>query len=608
MIVVLPVCQKDEHLALLNLELCKRLDGRVPFDCLVTFEEGFDASHVIAMAQGYFRGVFRFCYPHCPWQVVRWETHNWAWQQSARAVLGFRPESWLWWEQDAVPLRSLWLTQIADAATAGKQPFAGSVVRQGVIHHPYMAGVAVYPPNLNQIAPAALSVRDTPFDLCLSLIDQIMPRVTDIGGIIHHQYQADGGGWNATLPIPNAALYHRCKDGSLVKAVQAQLGKVPHPNLIHNTCVSTVPDSGSLLNGWTPPAKSSKNLFTEATISEPAKHGILFISPQGNSGYGEIAKARLAELALGDTPVHWRPLTVDNSSTDNSALARFCNTLAKGPLIKYDVAWALLTPENWAVQFQGIPSTCKRIGETIWETDRLHPDWVKYLNSVDEVVASTKWNKQIFQDSGVTTPVIVRPYVWPREELPAKDVCHMEGVEKDDFVFYTIGQWTARKGITETIQAFCNTFTSRQRVVLIVKTFWQQYAADSMAVCRNRVNHILSKYKHPPRIVLSLTNHTRQQMLALHSLGDCYVSLCKSEGLGLGALDADRFGKSVIITGWGGQVECLGENYPGLVKYKMVPVSGMEWIKAYRPDQNWAEPDMDHARELLKVAYRKGKL
>ena len=70
----------------------------------------------------------------------------------------------------------------------------------------------------------------------------------------------------------------------------------------------------------------------------------------------------------------------------------------------------------------------------------------------------------------------------------------------------------------------------------------------------------------------------------------------------------NRFGKPVIITGWGGQVECLGEKYPGLVRYKLIPVRGMEWIKAYLPTQNWADPDLEHAQELMKAVYRKGSL
>jgi hypothetical protein len=67
--------------------------------------------------------------------------------------------------------------------------------------------------------------------------------------------------------------------------------------------------------------------------------------------------------------------------------------------------------------------------------------------------------------------------------------------------------------------------------------------------------------------------------------------------------DAFNYKKRVIVTGHGGQVDYLGLNYSGLVDYKIVPVKGMEdFSHGYymRGNQEWAEPSIEHAIELMR--------
>jgi hypothetical protein len=93
--------------------------------------------------------------------------------------------------------------------------------------------------------------------------------------------------------------------------------------------------------------------------------------------------------------------------------------------------------------------------------------------------------------------------------------------------------------------------------------------------------------------------------LALHSFGDCYVSLNKGEGFGLTIFDAFNYGKKVITTGYGGQIDFLGSDYSGLVNYKLDKVDGMDsFSKNYSNDQLWAYPDLDHVGVLMEKFYK----
>ncbi|MGH8800225.1 MAG: glycosyltransferase, partial [Casimicrobiaceae bacterium] len=86
----------------------------------------------------------------------------------------------------------------------------------------------------------------------------------------------------------------------------------------------------------------------------------------------------------------------------------------------------------------------------------------------------------------------------------------------------------------------------------------------------------------------------------LHAVGDCYVSLTRGEGWGLGAYDAATLGKPVIITGWGGHLDYLGAGYPGLIAFGMARVSGWLHGASYQPTQRWAIADAGHAGRLLR--------
>ena len=62
------------------------------------------------------------------------------------------------------------------------------------------------------------------------------------------------------------------------------------------------------------------------------------------------------------------------------------------------------------------------------------------------------------------------------------------------------------------------------------------------------------------------------EMLALHERGDCFVSLARTEGWGLGTFDAARLGKPVVTTDYGGQLDFLDPALAWLAPHSMVPV------------------------------------
>ncbi len=104
---------------------------------------------------------------------------------------------------------------------------------------------------------------------------------------------------------------------------------------------------------------------------------------------------------------------------------------------------------------------------------------------------------------------------------------------------------------------------------------------------------------------------SESQIRRLHLRGDCYVSLCRGEGWGIGAFDAAAHGNPVVMTAFGGQLDYLKRELAYLVNYELVPVINPQAPLSYSPDQRWAEPDIQHGAQLLRHvrgASRRGEL
>jgi glycosyltransferase involved in cell wall biosynthesis len=108
-----------------------------------------------------------------------------------------------------------------------------------------------------------------------------------------------------------------------------------------------------------------------------------------------------------------------------------------------------------------------------------------------------------------------------------------------------------------------------------------------------------------PAIELSTRTLTEAEIDDLHRRGDCYLSLSRGEGWGLGAFDAAAWGNPVIVTGWGAAPEFLPEGYPYLVHYDLVATTTDEPDTVWRPieGERWAKADVAHAASLLRRLY-----
>jgi len=104
-----------------------------------------------------------------------------------------------------------------------------------------------------------------------------------------------------------------------------------------------------------------------------------------------------------------------------------------------------------------------------------------------------------------------------------------------------------------------------------------------------------------PRISMIHGTMSRHRMLGLIRSCDCYVSLHRAEGFGLGMAEAMSFGKVVIGTDYSGSTDFLSAETGFPVAYHLRSVEPGEYF--WPENQVWAEPNMDSAVAMFRLAF-----
>lgn len=338
--------------------------------------------------------------------------------------------------------------------------------------------------------------------------------------------------------------------------------------------------------------------------------GLKFVSLHGRNGYGEAARRYMTGLSEAGVSFSWTPMVPGRGMGLGfepyegrkiaSTLEPFCNRA-----IEYDTVLLHAMPEYYGACAAREPGK-RVVGYTAWETDRPPRHWPALLNAIDLLLVPCEWNRDVFRAHGVTTPIDVVPHAAPSSALPRERDGRF-GVGPHDFCFYTIDEWNSRKAIWRTIDSYLRAFTAGDRVALIVKTTRRDGTRGRwlgrLAGTRAALARTLSRYSRPARVILCTDELDERAMLQLHATGDCYVSLTRGEGWGMSAFDAAAYGRPVIMTGFGGQLDWLGADYPLLVDYQLAAVDSPTARRSYSPDQQWAEADPDHAARLMRQAF-----
>lgn len=234
MIVVIPFCPADHVLAVKSVRWMAELErATIPLDAVLLAAKECTKDQIEAV-QAATRDTFQSVEVH---QQRETDSRPYpapcnAMFREACALMRQKAQSWLWWEPDCVLLKKGGLQSIADEYVAAGRPFMGVSL---VNNFPAINGCAVYPPNPVFYAHNLLSKPEVPWDVAGG---QLVYRFAHITNLMQHVWSIEGFERSSEAPVfnsprdlallkPEAVMFHRCKDGSLIERLRERISKPP---------------------------------------------------------------------------------------------------------------------------------------------------------------------------------------------------------------------------------------------------------------------------------------------------------------------------------------------------------------------------------------------
>jgi glycosyltransferase involved in cell wall biosynthesis len=231
-----------------------------------------------------------------------------------------------------------------------------------------------------------------------------------------------------------------------------------------------------------------------------------------------------------------------------------------------------------------------------WELPRFPAKWKDVFGYYDEIWVPSTFVANALSSVSPIPVVRVPPVLTPARTGSRPAGRARLGIGPHEFLFLFVFDFNstfARKNPLAVIDAFKLAFQPHEAVRLVLKYVNGDVNPSALA--------LLQECARGSGIDLHGGYWPAQEIADLMAAADAYVSLHRSEGIGLTITDAMALGKPVIATGWSGNMDLMSVANSFPVRYGLVP--NPENAGPYKQGEIWAEPSVEHAAELLRAVF-----
>ena len=234
-----------------------------------------------------------------------------------------------------------------------------------------------------------------------------------------------------------------------------------------------------------------------------------------------------------------------------------------------------------------------RIGFWFWELSHFPVAFAGSFRHVDEVWAPTHFCLDAFR---AIAPVGLR-WMPPCIEAPTETPASRQSLDipGEGFLFYFSFDALSipmRKNPDGLLRAFAQAARESPRPLhLLLKVNHLEAQPGLGRQLRRRIAD-----SNLP-VTLVTKSMSRREVNSLMAACDAYISLHRSEGLGLPLIEAMYLGKPVLATGYGGVTDFLDDTTGWVIRHGLTALE--EGHGPYPAGAVWAEPDTGHAAELM---------
>jgi len=261
----------------------------------------------------------------------------------------------------------------------------------------------------------------------------------------------------------------------------------------------------------------------------------------------------------------------------------------------YDITIMHINPDQVLQAIFELPSEYfdghYTIGYWAWELPEMPDEWVKCFKHFDEIWVPSRFVQQaVAMKSPI--PVICIPHaidVTVDTSLTRKDF----DLPEDTFLFLSMFDtysMAERKNPYGAFRAFKEAFApDDQSVRLLLKI------NNATPKVMREIHAAIGNYSN---IIPVQHVYGRREINALIALSDCYVSLHRSEGFGLGPAEAMSLGKACIITNWSGNTDYMTPDNSIGIDARLITLD--QDYGPYKAGQIWADPDINQAAMAMQ--------
>jgi len=307
-------------------------------------------------------------------------------------------------------------------------------------------------------------------------------------------------------------------------------------------------------------------------------------------GIGE--SARLIVDALGAAGVPYATVPVEQNLLSRTRAAappsrgapRFDTTLL---CVNADLAGRV------AAVMPTLMRTSYRIGMWYWEVEDFPTAQHDGFAQVDEVWVATDFTRAAIEPHSPVPVRTITPPLPQRGDSPVASRSDL-GLPEDRPLFLFSFDYLStveRKNPLGLVDAFRRAFRPDEGPVLVIKSINSDRRPSDAERLRLRVSSF-------PDVILMDEYLDAARRDSLVALSDCYVSLHRSEGLGLTMAEAMAWGKPVIATGYSGNLQFMTEQNSFLVPW--APTTIPPGADPYPVGGTWADPDVEAAAHLMR--------
>ncbi len=256
-----------------------------------------------------------------------------------------------------------------------------------------------------------------------------------------------------------------------------------------------------------------------------------------------------------------------------------------------------------AVLKHSLPDGAYNIIYPFWELSKYPQKYLDSLAVFDEVWAPSKFIEDALRD-GISKPIYHMPL--PVEiSLSSFLGRSYFGIPDSSYVllfFFDFRSYLERKNPQALLQVVEKVLSSRPYgdIRIVLKVHGIDVSPKTAGDYRDFLDQIRERNIKDRVIVLEKV-YSDNEMRNLVRCCDCFVSLHRSEGFGLGMAEAMYLGKPVVATAYSGNMDFMNENISCLVDYRLIPVEEGQY--PFPDGQVWADPDLDQAAYFVQKLF-----